>query len=581
MLPRARAALPTSSFVQPDLRVVGASCTEVHVKRIPARPDLGHLKKQAKALLAAYRSGDPAALSRFRDALPAAARKDDAAVAALGLRLHDAQSCLAREYGFVSWVDLQGFVLARIAQANDPARAVLLWLRAAYAGEISGDNNLARPAVAARLLEESPGLLGDDPYLACAIGNEDVVRQAIARDPEWVRRAGGPLMLPPLNAVAYSSLVQLPAFRAGLRACAKLLLDAGADPNQSIGSRWPPASLSAPSEEFKLSALYGAAGMNRDVEIARLLLDAGADPNDGESLYHSLEEPACTRLLLKAGARVGGTNALYRVLDLDQRESLQLLLAHGGDPNEAAPGEPTSDWGRPLLWAIRRRRSAAHIEALLDAGADASVRTPEGVDARTLALRFGLTEVAQLLAQRTGGDAQLPPDEEFVAACARGEEPAARRIQAAHPQVISTLSPTQLRLLPELAAQPGCGAAVRLMVALGWPVATTGGDWDGSALNHAVFRGDAALARFLLAHGAVWTEQHGFGDNVSGSLSWASLNQPTDDGDWVGCAEALVAHGMPAAQPDPGGSEGVIVGGRLKWFSDEVTDYLLGAARAP
>ena len=551
------------------------------MKRIPARPDLGHLKKQAKELLASYRSGDPAALARFRESLPAAASKDDPVIAALGLRLHDAQSCLAREYGFLSWTDLQGFVLARIAQANDPARAVLLWLRAAYAGEISGGNNLAKPALAARLLEESPGLLGDDPYLACAIGDADVLRRAIARDPDWVRRAGGPLLLPPLNAVAYASLVQLPAFRDRLRACAKLLLDAGADPNQAVGSRWPPASLDAPSEEFRLSALYGAAGQNRDVEITRLLLDAGADPNDGESLYHSLEEPACTRLLLKAGARVGGTNALYRVLDLDQLESLRLLLAHGGDPNEAAPGEPTSSWGRPLLWAIRRRRSAAHIEALLDAGADASARTPEGIDAHTLALRFGLTEVARLLAHRIGGNARLPLDEQFVAACARGDGPTARRLHEEHPRVLSTLSPAQLRLLPELAAQPGCGEAVQLMVELGWPVTTTGGDWDASALNQAVFRGDAALARFLLAHGAAWTEQHGFGDNVCGSLSWASLNQPTDDGDWVGCAEALVAHGLPGAQPDPGGSDGVIVDGRLKWFSDEVTDFLLGASRTP
>jgi ankyrin repeat protein len=551
------------------------------MKRIPARPDLGHLKKQAKELLAGYRSGDPAALSRFRDSLPAAASKDDRVIAALGLRLHDAQSCLAREYGFLSWTDLQAFVLARIAQANDPTRAVLLWLRAAYAGEISGGNNLARPALAARLLEESPGLLGDAPYLACAIGDADVLRQAIARDPDWVGRAGGPLLLPPLHAVACSSLVQLPAFRDRLRACAKLLLDAGADPNQAIGSRWPPASLDAPSEEFKLSALYGAAGQNRDVEITRLLLDAGANPNDGESLYHSLEEPACTRLLLKAGARVEGTNALYRVLDLDRLESLQLLLANGGDPNEKAPGAPTSDWGRPLLWALRRRRSPAHIEALLDAGADASARTPEGVDAHTLALRFGLTEVARLLAPRIGSDVQLVPDEQFIAACARGDGPAARRIQEEHPQLLSRLSPAQLRLLPELAAQPGCGEAVQLMVELGWPITTTGGDWDASALNQAVFRGDAALARFLLAHGATWTERHGFGDDVCGSLSWASLNQPTEDGDWVGCAEALVAHGLPGAQPDPGGSDGVIVDGRLKWFSDEVTDFLLGASRAP
>ena len=62
------------------------------MKRIPARPVLGHLKKQAKELLALYRADDPGAATRFRDALPAAAGKSDAAIASLGLRLHDSQS---------------------------------------------------------------------------------------------------------------------------------------------------------------------------------------------------------------------------------------------------------------------------------------------------------------------------------------------------------------------------------------------------------------------------------------------------------------------------------------------------------
>lgn len=133
------------------------------MKRIPARPDLGHLKKQAKELLALYRADDPGATTRFRDALPAAAGKSDAAIASLGLRLHDAQSCIAREYGFASWADLQGFVLARRAQADDPAKTVLHWLRCVYAGDIAGGADRARPSVAVRLLEESPGLLGGDP----------------------------------------------------------------------------------------------------------------------------------------------------------------------------------------------------------------------------------------------------------------------------------------------------------------------------------------------------------------------------------------------------------------------------------
>jgi len=50
---------------------------------------------------------------------------------------------------------------------------------------------------------------------------------------------------------------------------------------------------------------------------------------------------------------------------------------------------------------------------------------------------------------------------------------------------------------------------------------------------------------FLLDHGASWTERHGFGDNVIGTLSWASRNLAADDGDWLACAKLLAAQGMP------------------------------------
>ncbi|GJE26004.1 hypothetical protein [Methylobacterium organophilum] len=529
------------------------------MQRLPDQPDLDHLKRQAKGLLARARAGDASARAFFRDA---------ARGAEPDLRLHAAQFALARAYGFPSWPDLARFVLARRAWAADPARRIQEWLRLAYAGDIAGGIGRASPTAAARLIEEDPGFLAGEAPLACAVGQETVLHAAIDADPGWVHRPGGPLNLPPLVAVTHSSLLRLPRYRDGLIACARRLLEAGADPDQAVPSRWG----GAPGTP--LSALYGAAGQNRDPALTRLLLEAGANPNDGESLYHSLEEPECTRLLLKAGARVAGTNALYRALDLADAEPLRLLLAHGADPEESPPGLPTSAWGTPLLWAIRRRRSLAHVEALLAAGADPSARTPDGTGALVLARRFGLPEVAARLEQ-AGAAAAMSDPERFLAACAAGDGAAAERIRSLQPDLPGSLSEVQLRQLPELAAL-GCGQAVRLMVRLGWPVAIPGGDWQGSALNHAVFRGDAGLTRFLLEHGADWRERHGYGDDVSGTLSWASLNEPEDGGDWAGCAEALLAHGMPAASRDPAGSGGVVHDGRLRSFSDAVTEILLG-----
>jgi len=132
-------------------------------------------------------------------------------------------------------------------------------------------------------------------------------------------------------------------------------------------------------------------------------------------------------------------------------------------------------------------------------------------------------------------------------------------------------------MLPELAAQ-GCGEAVKAMVSCGWPLEVRGGDIDGSALNQAVFRGDAALTHFLVAHGADWRTLHGFNDNVYGSLSWASLNRPVEGGDWIGCARALLASGSPPARLDPDGEDIVLIDGRRYQFPDEITDLLLSTA---
>jgi hypothetical protein len=255
--------------------------------------------------------------------------------------------------------------------------------------------------------------------------------------------------------------------------------------------------------------------------------------------------------------------------------ALELLLAHGGDSNEPAYGPPTSEWGAPLLRAIALRRSARHIEALLAAGADPSAQTPAGIGAWRLALQVGMPDVADIL--RAAGAAEtLSEADEFVAACARGDATEARRIQTRRPDLPASLPEAQLRLLPDTVAW-GSDAGARVMVVLGWPIDTRGGDWKASALNLAVFRGDAELTEFLLAHRASWREEHGYGGNVIGTLSWSSINEPVEDGDWAACARALVAHGLPAAKRDDDDAEIVVIDGQRVRFSADVTEVLVGA----
>lgn len=72
-------------------------------KKISSRPNLDHLRNEAKSLLAALRSGDGAAARTFQEHLPAAKGKSVADILAAGYRLADAQSAVARKSGFDAW----------------------------------------------------------------------------------------------------------------------------------------------------------------------------------------------------------------------------------------------------------------------------------------------------------------------------------------------------------------------------------------------------------------------------------------------------------------------------------------------
>jgi uncharacterized protein (TIGR03067 family) len=75
-------------------------------KQLPARPNLDHLRGQAKTLLAQLKDGNAAAARAFLDHLPAARGMKPGALRTAKLRLADAQSVVARQCGFDSWAFL-------------------------------------------------------------------------------------------------------------------------------------------------------------------------------------------------------------------------------------------------------------------------------------------------------------------------------------------------------------------------------------------------------------------------------------------------------------------------------------------
>src|SRR5215475_7699856 len=78
--------------------------------KLPHRPSLESLRKQAKKLAHGIAAGDPTAIARARAQLPQAEPP---------LSQRDAQLVLAREYGFSGWQDLIKEVKHRLGRGLD------------------------------------------------------------------------------------------------------------------------------------------------------------------------------------------------------------------------------------------------------------------------------------------------------------------------------------------------------------------------------------------------------------------------------------------------------------------------------
>jgi ankyrin repeat protein len=346
------------------------------------------------------------------------------------------------------------------------------------------------------ILAAHPEVTGSSIQVAAILADDAGVRQFLALDPSVATAPGGPYGWDPLTHLCFSRYLRLAPTRSEsfLRAAAALL-DAGASANTGFHS----ADHDPP--EFE-SAIYGAAGVAHHPELTRLLLARGADPNDGETPYHAPEtlDDRALRVLVGSGKLRADslTTMLHRKLDWQHYEGVSWLLDHGADPNRI------SSWGRrALAHALGRTSPLRYFQLLLDHAADPTLPSADGTLPSTLAARTGRQDVLDLFVQR-GFPVALTGDDAFLAACARGDEGAARAFTDDEPGLVARLQASDGALLADFAGA-GNTDGVRLLLDLGFDLDSRtghGGTNADPALHVAVWRGRLETVKLLVARGA-------------------------------------------------------------------------------
>jgi ankyrin repeat protein len=476
------------------------------------RLNLEYYQKAAKSLLKSAQSGDADALERVARHSPQPSRPP---------RLHQAQLTIARELGFANWPRFK----AHLVESSLDFRA----LAAEFVNAALAD---ARRAEA--MLRRHPKISGAGLFTALVLGDVRRVERALEESAQFATAKGGPRAWQPLLYVCFSRFGNGGSSRArDLTETARLLLGRGADPNASYtDERWP---------DSPLSCLYASAGLNNNPALARALLEAGARPDDSESLYHSTEHAdlSCLRLLLEYGASPRG--GLNHMLDYENIDGVRLLLAAGADPNQLNQRGETA-----LHWAVWRGRSTLIIAELLDAGVDMDVRRNDGRTAYALAVQSGQTETATLLVSH-GVSTDLSAIDRFLGACATAD---ASDLSCLLADPAGIPLPVQYhRLLPEFAASHRT-QAVRALLAVGVPVDTPG-DYGGTALHWACWKGYADLVELLLDHGAPLTiEDNVLHSTPAGWFVHGLRNSLARDGDYPQVVRLLLAAGATIAAGD-------------------------------
>ena len=492
------------------------------IRELPARPNLEHLKNQARTLLRQGLAADASAIGRF---------------AAFGVttttpKLADALHIIAREYGFDTWPALK---LHIDVASEEPVEALTGAIKANNPSLVR-DVLVRHPSLKSRINEPLPNYSFDTPPIVAAVQKEnreiiDVLLNAGANVNQrtgWWAGSFGVLDCASSELadylIAHGAVVDIhAAARLGKIDHIRELL--ASDP-QLVHARGGDGQL----------PLHFAA----TVEIAALLLDHGADINacdiDHESTaaqymacsrqYLEWREPYrhdVARFLISRGAQtdilmasaIGDLALVERILNHDP-ETVRTTVTERYFPKH----DPKSG-GSIYIFGFGWTKSPHMI-----------------------AHQFEHPEVFALLMQRSPNWLRL------INAAEVGDESYFQRILTDHPQLFQKLSTNAARRIIGVALRNNTRAAHQLLSA-GWP-AGAAMDNGQTALHFAAWHGNIEMVRDLITHNAsinVFEAEHG-----GSPLAWAlhgSLNSwERDKGDYPGVTRALLIAGADIPKPE-------------------------------
>ena len=425
-------------------------------KQLPPRPNLDQLKRQAKELL---QSGKAPAL-------------------------HDAQTMIAREYGFPSWNKLR-----------DHVEAVTLEFDAAV-GEFLEAATDGRRDRAERILALYPRIATANLHTVLVLGDAELVNARLERDPSLALKPGGPRSWEPIHYVCYTAMAHDSRERAaGLAAIARRLMALGADPN----TRFPWLH-----HNVRRPVLWGASRVAQSLPLVEALLDAGADPNDGVTLplAASAGDIPVLEALRAHGANVNqpwatdGSTSLYAILNWSRTpDGVLWLLEHGAEPNAVF-----AENGETPLHVVARAWDVPLAEAMVAHGADIERKRADGRTPYAVAELNGNRAVGDWLVAR-GGSVELSEVDRLVAACSRGDRAAADALLARNPGLRSEITDDHY-IAFHRAAERGDVRALEAMLACGFDPNRPDQGIGKTALHSAAMEGWPDAVRVLLAHGA-------------------------------------------------------------------------------